>query len=38
MSISGPANPFASRQDIIPIPVEADGVPGKVVLRIQFAD
>ena len=38
MSVNGVAKPFTSRQDIIPIPNELNGVPGKVVIRIPFTD
>jgi FtsP/CotA-like multicopper oxidase with cupredoxin domain len=38
MSVNGVAKPFTGRQDIIPIPNEVNGVPGKVVIRIPFDD
>ena len=38
MSINGVPKPYTSRQDIIPVPNEVNGVPGQVVIRIQFAD
>jgi FtsP/CotA-like multicopper oxidase with cupredoxin domain len=38
MSVNGVAEQFTGRQDIIPIPNEVGGVPGKVVIRIPFTD
>lgn len=38
MSVNGVAKPYTGRQDIIPVPNEVDGVPGKVVIRIPFDD
>jgi FtsP/CotA-like multicopper oxidase with cupredoxin domain len=38
MSINGVARPYTNRQDIVPIPHAVNGVPGKVVIRISFAD
>lgn len=38
ISVNGVPKTFTGRQDIIPIPNEVNGVPGKVVLRIPFTD
>ena len=38
MSVDGVAKPYTGRQDIIPVPNEVNGVPGKVVIRIPFDD
>lgn len=38
MSVNGVPKPYTGRQDIVPIPNEVNGVPGKVVIRIRFAD
>ncbi|GAA1947147.1 multicopper oxidase family protein [Kitasatospora viridis] len=37
-SINGVAQPYTNRQDIIPVPHAVNGVPGKVVIRVAFAD
>jgi FtsP/CotA-like multicopper oxidase with cupredoxin domain len=37
MSVKGVPKPFTGRQDIIPVPNEVNGVPGRVVIRIPFA-
>lgn len=38
MSINGVSQPFTGWQDTIPVPSETNGKPGKVVVRIKFAD
>jgi FtsP/CotA-like multicopper oxidase with cupredoxin domain len=38
ISVNGVPKTFTGRQDIIPIPNEVNGVPGKVVIRIPFTD
>ncbi|MFJ2579336.1 multicopper oxidase family protein [Kitasatospora aureofaciens] len=38
MSVNGVAQPYTHRQDTVPVPHAVDGVPGKVVFRVQFAD
>jgi FtsP/CotA-like multicopper oxidase with cupredoxin domain len=38
MSINGVPQPFTGERDIVPVPYKKDGVPGKVVIRIDFAD
>lgn len=38
MSINGVRQPFRGERDIVPVPYKKDGVPGKVVIRIDFAD
>jgi suppressor of ftsI len=38
MSINGVAQPYTHVQDTVPIPHGANGVPGKVVVRIAFND
>jgi FtsP/CotA-like multicopper oxidase with cupredoxin domain len=38
MSVDGVAKPYTGRQDIIPVPNEVGGVPGRVVIRIPFDD
>ena len=38
MSINGVVQPYIGEQDIVPVPQEVNGVPGKVVIRIHFTD
>ncbi|MFF4209112.1 multicopper oxidase family protein [Streptomyces sp. NPDC001796] len=38
ISINGVPQPYAGRQDTVPVPHEANGVPGKVVIRVPFSD
>jgi suppressor of ftsI len=38
MSINGVALPYTNVQDIVPIPHAVGGVPGKVVIRVSFAN
>ncbi|MFE0462211.1 multicopper oxidase family protein [Kitasatospora sp. NPDC058965] len=38
VSINGVPQPYTHRQDTVPVPHEQNGVPGKVVIRINFAD
>ena len=38
MSVNGVPRPFTGERDIVPVPYKKDGVPGKVVIRIDFAD
>jgi FtsP/CotA-like multicopper oxidase with cupredoxin domain len=38
MSINGVAQPYTRRLDVVPVPHAVNGVPGKVVIRIPFAD
>ena len=38
MSINGVPRPYTGEQDIIPVPYKKNGVPGQVVLRIDFTD
>jgi FtsP/CotA-like multicopper oxidase with cupredoxin domain len=38
MSINGVPQPYTGEQDIVPIPCKKNGMPGKVVVRIQFTD
>jgi suppressor of ftsI len=38
MSINGVPRPSTGEQDIIPVPYKKNGVPGQVVLRIDFTD
>jgi suppressor of ftsI len=38
MSINGVPKPYTGRQDIVAVPNAVNGVPGKVVIRIPFAD
>jgi len=37
-SINGVAQPYTHDQDIVPVPHAENGVPGKVVIRVAFAD
>ncbi|MDH6574420.1 multicopper oxidase family protein [Kitasatospora sp. MAP5-34] len=38
MSVNGVPQPYTHRQDIVPVPHAVNGVPGKVVVRVVFAD
>ncbi len=38
MSVDGVPQPYTGKQDIVAVPNEQHGVPGKVVLRIRFSD
>ncbi|MFI9324517.1 multicopper oxidase family protein [Kitasatospora aureofaciens] len=38
VSVNGVAQPYTHRQDTVPVPHAVDGVPGKVVIRVDFAD
>jgi FtsP/CotA-like multicopper oxidase with cupredoxin domain len=38
MSVNGVAQPYTHVQDTVPVPHGADGVPGRVVIRIAFND
>jgi FtsP/CotA-like multicopper oxidase with cupredoxin domain len=38
MSVNGVAKPYTGRQDVIPVPNMAGGVPGRVVIRVPFDD
>jgi len=38
MSIDGTPQPFTGEQDEVPVPYKNNGVPGSVVIRIDFAD
>lgn len=38
ISINGHPRPFTGEQDTVPVPNENNGVPGTVVIRIDFAD
>jgi len=38
MSIDGVPQPFTGEADVVPVPYKQHGVPGRVVIRIDFAD
>ncbi|MGH2718083.1 MAG: multicopper oxidase family protein [Actinomycetota bacterium] len=38
MSVNGVTQPFVGDQDTVPLPHEENGVPGQVVIRIDFTD
>ncbi len=38
MSINGVPQPFTGERDIVPVPYAKNGVPGRAVIRIDFAD
>jgi FtsP/CotA-like multicopper oxidase with cupredoxin domain len=38
MSINGVTQTFTGQQDEVPVPAQSNGKPGKVVIRIHFAD
>jgi FtsP/CotA-like multicopper oxidase with cupredoxin domain len=38
MSIDGVPHPYLGRQDIIPVPHAISGKPGRIIIRIPFAD
>ncbi|MGW2371041.1 multicopper oxidase family protein [Kitasatospora sp. NPDC001683] len=38
LSVNGTPHPYTGRQDTVPVPHAVDGVAGKVVIRVAFAD
>jgi FtsP/CotA-like multicopper oxidase with cupredoxin domain len=38
MSINGVPQPYTSMADVVPVPAEVNGTPGRVVLRMRFAN
>ncbi|MDH6142412.1 suppressor of ftsI [Kitasatospora sp. GP30] len=38
VSVNGVPQPYTARDDTVPVPHEVNGVPGQIVIRVDFAD